>query len=303
MDGVRQTERHPGRSFDAAAHLALAFLALIWGYSWIATKVATTDASPLAVALGRSTVGALALLATLALTGRSLRPTPFVPTLIFGLLQTTGFSLTMAIAVSIGGAGKASVLAYTMPLWLTLIAWPVLGERIRRRGWLALGLAAVGLGLVATPLRATSLAASALPVLTGLIWAASAVWVVRMRRAAPHDLLALTAWQFVWGALALAPFALVLPLAVRWTVPFVAAMGFLAVFATALGWVVWLFILSRVPASVAGLGSLATPVVGVAMAAVQLHEIPAPMELGGMACIVTALALNAVTSDGGERAS
>ena len=294
MEGDRQTELHAGRG-SGAAHLALAFLALIWSYSWIATKVATHDASPLTVALGRSAVSGLALLGTLALTGRSLRPTPFVPTLIFGLLQTTGFSLTMAIAVSIGGAGKTAVLAYTMPLWLSLLAWPVLGERIRRRGWFALGLATVGLGLVATPLRAASLAASALPVLTGLIWAASAVWVIRMRRAVPHDLLSLTAWQFVWGALALAPFALVLPLAVRWTVPFAAAMGFVVI-ATALGWVVWLFILSRLPASVAGIGSLATPVLGVAMAALQLHEVPTPRELCGMAAIVTALGLNALPS-------
>lgn len=301
MGGGDQTERRGDGASGATAHLALAFLALIWGYSWIATKVATNHASPLAVALGRSALGAVALLATLALTGRSLRPTPFLPTAIFGLLQTTGFSLTMALAVSMGGAGRASVLAYTMPLWLSLLAWPVLGERIRTRGWVALGLAAIGLGLVATPLGARSFAASALPVLAGLIWAASAVWVIRMRRSVPHDLLALTAWQFVWGALALAPFVFLLPLEVRWTVPFVAAMGFLAIFANALGWVVWLFVLSRVPASVAGIGSLATPVVGVGLAAVQLHEVPSPRELCGMACIVTALGLNALTPERKER--
>jgi drug/metabolite transporter (DMT)-like permease len=87
----------------------------------------------------------------------------------------------------------------------------------------------------------------------------------------------------------------VLPLAVRWTVPFAAAMGFVA-FATAVGWVVWLFILSRLPASVAGIGSLATPVLGVVMAALQLHEVPTPRELCGMAAIVTALGLNALPS-------
>ncbi len=41
------------RSGAAAAYAALAFLALVWGYSWVATKVATRDASPLAVAWGR----------------------------------------------------------------------------------------------------------------------------------------------------------------------------------------------------------------------------------------------------------
>jgi drug/metabolite transporter (DMT)-like permease len=105
-----------------------------------------------------------------------------------------------------------------------------------------------------------------------------------MRSAAPYDLLSLTTWQMVWGSVALAPFALVLPVHVRWTPSFVAAVAFLVVFAAAVGWALWLFILSRLSASVAGIASLATPVVGVTIAALQLHEVPS-----AMGCIVAAL--------------
>lgn len=281
------------RGGGADAYLALGFLALSWGYSWVMVKVATQHASPVVVALSRNVLGAAALLAFLAATGRSLRPPPFLPTAVYGLLQTTCFHLLQSLAVSLAGAGKVAILAYTMPFWLALLAWPFLGEPIRGARWLALALAAVGLGLIVTPLETGSVGASALAVGSGLVWAASAVWVIRLRRTGSYDPLSLTAWQMVWGSLPLALLALVLPVHVRWTAAFLGAVTFLGVVANAVGWALWLFVLSRLPAGVAGVASLATPVVGVAAAAWQLHEIPSRAELAGIACVVVALVVNA----------
>ena len=61
-----------------------------------------------------------------------------------GLLQTMGFTLLQTLAVSMSGAGKVAVLAYTMPFWVAILAWPILGERIHGVRWIALALAAVG---------------------------------------------------------------------------------------------------------------------------------------------------------------
>lgn len=282
-------QRRPRRA-RLEAWLALAALAVIWGYSWVAMKVATRDGSPLLVAALRSVVGAAALLLYLPLTGRSIRPTPFVPTLVYGLLQTAGFTLLATVAVSMGGVGKTAVLAYTMPFWLALLAWRFLGERIRGATWAAFALAAVGLGLVVTPLGAST-RANALALGAGLVWAASAVWVVRALARERQDLLSLTAWQMVWGALALGAVAALGELHVRWTPSFVFAIAFLGVGASALAWSLWLLVLSRLPAGVAGLGSLSVPVVGLGLAAVQLGELPSGRELAGIACIVAALAV------------
>lgn len=276
------------------AYLALVGLWAVWGYSWISMKVATRDGSALLVATLRSGVGAAALLVYLALSGRSLRPTPFLPTLVYGLLQTAGFTLLGTVAVSLGGAGKIALLAYTMPFWLALLAWRFLGERPGRGTWVALGLAAAGLGLVVTPLGSRSLLANALAVAAGLVWAASAAWVVRVMARERVDLLSLTTWQMVWGALALGLVAAVVPVQVRWTPSFVGAIAFLGIGATALGWALWLLVLARLPAGVAGLGSLAVPVVSLLLAAALLGEIPPPRELAGIACIVAALAVQAL---------
>ena len=42
------------------------------------------------------------------------------------------------MALAGGGAGRTSVLVFTMPFWTLLLAWPVLGERVRGLQWIAL---------------------------------------------------------------------------------------------------------------------------------------------------------------------
>lgn len=281
---------------SATVYLALAVLALVWGYTWVTIKIATESASPLFVASARLSAATLVLFIILALTKRSLRPTPFVPTLILGLLQTSGWTLLQTIAVSQGGAGKSAVLGYTMPFWAALLAWPFLGERVAGLRWVALALAAAGLAFVVAPLERSGVRADALAVLAGVSWGASAVYAKRLRAKYDVDLLALTSWQLLWGTLPLVVLTLLFPAPVHWNAPFIAAMAFMAIGGGALGWFLWMFILSRLPAGVAGIASLATPVVGVLAAAIQLREIPSAGELIGMVLIVVALVVNTVST-------
>ncbi len=275
------------------AYAALGGLAFVWGYTWVVIKVATHDASPYVVAAVRPALGAVCLLVALVVMRRSLRPTPFRDTAVLGLLQTTGFTLLQTLAVSLAGAGKVAILAYTMPFWVALLAWPFLGERIDRARWTALGLAALGLGFVLAPLDAHAVLADVLGIASGIVWAASAVWAKRLRARHQVELLSLTTWQMIWGAIPLLIVMAVLPEHVRWTASFVAAMAYMTVASQALAWVLWLFVLSRLPAGTAGIASLATPVLGVGFAALQLHEVPSATELVGMALIVAALVVNA----------
>jgi len=281
---------------SSAVYLALVVLALVWGYTWVAIKIATASASPLFVASARLAAATTILFVVLAFSKRSIAPTPFVPTLILGLLQTSGWTLLQTLAVAQGAAGKSAVLGYTMPFWTALLAWPFLGERVAGWRWVALGLAAAGLAFVVAPLEPAGFRADVLAVLAGVSWGASAVYAKRLRAAYDVDLLALTCWQLLWGTIPLVILTLVFPAPVLWNTTFVAAMAFMAVAGGALGWFLWMFILSRLPAGVAGIASLATPVVGVVAAAIQLHEIPSTGELIGMALIVVALVVNAVSA-------
>jgi drug/metabolite transporter (DMT)-like permease len=78
---------------------------------------------------------------------------------------------------------------------------------------------------------------------------------------------------------------------VHWTGEFVAALLFSAVLATGMGWWLWMYVLSRTTAGIAGLNALGIPVVAVASSAIQLGERPPANELMGMALIAVALAL------------
>jgi drug/metabolite transporter (DMT)-like permease len=281
----------------AEAYLALVALALIWSYTWILIKVASEDASPFIVAAVRPALGAVVLFGVLAAMRRPLRPTPARDTIVFGLLQTTGWTALQTFGVILAGAGKTALLAYTMPFWIVLLAWPALGERLTPSRWCALGLAALGLGFILSPLGHGAVVADLLAIAAGLSWGAGTVWSKRMQRDdSSFDILRLTAWQMVWGSVPLLVIAAVIPEHVRWTFAFVGSMAFMIAISQALGWVLWLFIVARLPAGVAGIASLTTPVLTVAFAAVQLHEIPSARELIGMALLVVALVVNAFPS-------
>jgi drug/metabolite transporter (DMT)-like permease len=283
------------KSDEGPGYLALLALALIWGYTWIVIKVATSSADPFTVAALRSGIGAVCLFVALLATRRSLRPPPFLPTLAFGLLQTTGFTLFQTAAVATGGTGKAAILVYTMPFWTVLFAFVFLRDRIGASGWCALALAAIGLGFVVWPLDvAHGLASKAYAIVGGASWAGSIIVLKRLRARHTIEVVNLTAWQMVYGSVPLVVVALAYPHhRLVPTTPFVLALAYLAIVGTALAWIVWAFALSRLAAAAAGIGSLITPVTVVLMAWGFLGERPDPVEVTGIVIILAALVANA----------
>ncbi len=302
--GQQTTPRHdpPRAAGDGGGHpaprlglAALVALALIWGYNWAVMKIGLRYSQPFTFAALRTFLGALSLLVLLPVMRRPWRPPTIGLTAAVGLLQATGFAGLISWALQSGGAGKTSVLAYTMPFWLLLLARAFLGERLRRSQWLAVGLAFAGLVLALEPWRLHGVASSLMAVGAGLSWAASAVLVKVLQRRHTVDLLSFTAWQMLFGSIPLVVIALLTytgpPL---WTASFSAALVYNIVLGTALAWLLWLYILRTLPAGSAGMSTLAIPVIGVISAWLQLGERPGGAEALGMALIVAALCLLAL---------
>ena len=88
---------------------------------------------------------------------RPLRLTHAPQVLLIGLLQTTATFALVTWALVAGAAGKSAVLNYTMPFWVVLFAWPVLGERPPPVQWAAIALAFAGLALLVSPAAKSSL--------------------------------------------------------------------------------------------------------------------------------------------------
>ena len=296
------TSSPPAQNADAASAqvargrdlgiLALVVLGPIWGYGWVATKVALGYSQPLTFAALRLVLTVLCLFLMLVATRRSLRPPPLGYTTVIGVLQTTAFVGLVMVALHSGGAGKVAVLTYTMPFWLLLLAWTFLGERLRGVQWLAVLLAFAGLVLVVSPWQIHGVTSSVLTIAGGFAWAASALVVKLMQRRHHVDVLSLTTWQMTVGSV---PLILIAVLTYSggpdWTAGFIWGLAYTVLLANALAWVLWLYALRTLSAGAAGLGTLAIPVVGVVAAWLQLGERPSAVEAAGMTFIVGALAI------------
>ena len=282
------------RSRLSTAVAALLLLSLIWGYNWVVMKRVTAYIDPFDFSALRSLLGSVSLFVVMLLMRRPLKIVAIHKVIALGLLQTTAFTAMTQWALVVGGAGKTAVLVYTMPFWLMLSAWWLLGERVKTLQWRAAAVAASGLLLLVAPWPSSgTMFSNFLAVGGGLSWALATVLAKRMRRDHEYDVLALTAWQMLFGALALCLIALLLPSSrpLEPTAYFYAAIIFNAVFATALAWVLWVFVLSRLPVATAGLSTLGIPIIGVLAGWIELGERPDGFEIVGMLLIGIALAV------------
>jgi len=273
------------------AMAALAVLSLIWGFNWIVMKAVLEFVGPLTFSAMRYVFGTAVLFAVLRLRGESLAPTPWRDTLLIGLAQTTGFQILVQFALLSGGAGKTALLAYTMPFWVIPLAWLWLGDRPRARQWACIALAGAGLLLVLEPWHTQVGVASALLALGGgVCWAVGTVRSKRLFQRTAVSPLRLTAWQMLYGTLLIVALALCLrERATHWTPVLIGALVYNGVLSSGLAWALWLFIVQRLPAGVAGLASLITPLVGVLSAWLILHEQPDAAETAGIIVIGAAL--------------
>jgi drug/metabolite transporter (DMT)-like permease len=103
-------------------------------------------------------------------------------------------------------------------------------------------------------------------------------------------LLSLTAWQMLAGTVGLVVIAACVDeRPIEWNGAFVAALAYNAVLASGLAWLLWSYIVARLPTSLAGLSSLVVPLLGVLFAWALLAEVPSPAEAAGIALIGVAL--------------
>jgi len=273
--------------------VALTVLSTMWGYTWVLAKQALAYAPPFAFAAERCVGGDLALFLVMKLMGRPLRLVAPTQTLIVGLVQVAGFLAFQTWALVEGGPGKTAVLIFTMPIWTLLLAWPILGERIRGPQWLAAICTLAGLALIIEPWDMHASAFSNfLGVMAALSWATGTILIKRLRARHAVDLLSLTAWQMVLGAVPLVLLATLVPeRPTEWTLSFVEILTFMSIVSTAFGWWLWIWILDRLPAWEASLSVLGTPVVAIVSSRLVLGEPFKATEVSGIVLIGAGLML------------
>lgn len=280
---------HPPSQRGAVAALLLTLL--LWAYSWVVMKQAMAFIGPFDFAALRYLLGAAVLFVMLAATRQRRKPPPLAPTLLIGLCQTAAFQGLEQVALVHDGAGHVALLAYTMPFWAVLLAWPLLAERPTRRQWLGVALAMAGLIFILEPWTGLgSVRSAALAVAGGGAWAAGTVLSKRLFLRHAVVPLNLTAWQMLAGGLALGAVAVAVPQRpVVWNHALIGALAYSVIFASSLAWWLWLIVLQRLPTAVASLSSLGVPVLTVMLAWLIMGERPSPLEAVGVLFVLLGL--------------
>ncbi len=273
--------------------LALLGLWLIWSYNWLVVKEGLQYAGPFVFGALRGVPSAGLLFAAGLLARRRLAPVAPAGLALLGLFQTLGFVALTNLALVHGAVGKTTILVYTFPFWTVLLAWPLLGERIVGRQWLAVTMAGLGLLLVIEPWRlGGGLAPKLFAVASGLSWALAAVTGKWLRARHAIEVLPLTAWQMLLGGIGLIAASLAVPEPpVQWVPGFGFALAYTILLSTATAWLLWFYVLDHLPAGIAGLNLLVIPVLTVLLSRWRYAERPGSVELLGMLLIVAGLVL------------
>lgn len=270
----------------------LAVTSLGWGLNFPIMKNLLTEWPPLS-SRGLCGIAGAAALALIALArGQSLRaPRPMWSRLLLvSLLTIGGWVAFMGLALLWLSASEAAVLGISIPVWVAVLAWPVLGERVSLVRAVSLAVALAGITVL---IGGNGLEAS-LEKLPGLLCAlAGAVCVALGTVLTKHFPLAmpplsLAAWQIGIGCLPIAIVGLAVEqpqLAALSSVGW-ASMAYMTLVQFCLCYVCWFATLERLPAATASIGTLLVPVIGVLAAGAMLHE---PLGLRELAALAVAL--------------
>jgi drug/metabolite transporter (DMT)-like permease len=270
--------------------ICLAGTAVGWGLNWPAIKVLLQEWPPL---FSRGTAGlAAAMLLAAYAAGRGERltiPRPawgrLVLASVTNVLAWMGCSTVAMVWLTVGEGG---LLVYTMPIWATLLAWPILGARptVRTIAALVLGVAGLAVLLGGNPV---ALGAGKLP---GIVLALTAAILFALgtvtSRPLPIPPVALTAWQVGLGCL---PMVVAGMLFER---PDLGALGsagwaawvYMAAVPMGLCYLGWFAAVRRLPPATAATGMLLVPLIGVLSAVPILGE-----PLGAREALAVALTL------------
>ena len=273
----------------------LAAITLFWGANWPGMKIALSELTVWWFRAMCVWAGAIGLLGIAKLTGASLKvPRDEIPRLLLiSVFAIFGWQVCSAYGVSLMPAGRASIIAFTMPVWAAILGAFMLREPMTMPKFVGLLLGVAGLAVLmgddllligTAPLGALFMFGAALS------WAIGTVLFKKYKWTMP--IVTLVGWQLAAGAIPITLVALAiepLPDLTHLSGKVIGALIYL--FALPMVFCQWAYfkVVSIFPASIAAMGTLAVPVVGVYSSALILGEPVGVRELIALTLISAAL--------------
>ncbi len=263
--------------------VAFALVYVFWGSTYLGIGIAVENIPPAFMCAARFLIAGVVMLAYCAITGRRIlfsaqRLAHFAAV---GILLLMGGNLTLAYAERIVPTGLAALMIAVSPIWFMVLDSLLLGDhRISRRGQVGLAIGIAGVVVLIWPdlrhsnsLGHRELWWSLALQLGSFSWAFGSVLSKKWQTVAADPFSAI-AWQVVFAGIGNLIFALLVekPANVTWTFRGVAAILYLVVCGSWIGYTAYIWLLQHVPTSKVSTYAYVNPVVAVFLGWLVLHE-------------------------------
>ena len=288
-------------------YFAFALVYFFWGSTYLAIRIAVEHIPAALLGGVRFLTAGPLLLAYCALSGRSiaLNRKDFLRLLVLAVLLLTGGNVLLCYSEEYVPSGLAALIVAVVPLWVALIeAFIIKGDRLRARGWAGLGLGVAGLVVLLWPDLAPVLIGGGrtyvhtmMLVATGVVLLGSLSWsvgsIISRRSQLGVGPFAATGWEMTLAG------AVNLLLAtaigdwyqVQWSARGLAAVAYLIVFGSWIGFTAYIWLLEHVPTPKVATYAYVNPIVALVLGWLLAGERIDRYILIGAAVIVAAVAL------------
>lgn len=276
--------------------LFLACTAIGWGLNWPAMKILLRDWPPL---FARGIAGVVATIILFAIAAAS-RERIGMPRKAWGALLLASFTNVFAwmgfttISMTTLSISESALLVYTMPIWATLLAWPILGARPKPRdvAGLILGFAGLLVLFSGHPLGLASgkIVSIALALGAAILFALGSLLNARFVPVAP---ISFVAWQVGLGSLPMVVLGLAFehPDMGALRVDSSLMLAYMTLVPMGTCYLTWFAAIRRLPATTAAVGMLSVPVIGILAGALFLGDSVGSREMCAVILTLAGVAL------------
>ena len=261
-----------------AGFVLLAMVTLFWGANWPGMKIVLGEIPPWWFRFICLACGGAALLAISTASGNRLRLTgsDLAPMLLTAVFNMVGWHMFSAYGLTMVPAGRASIIAFTMPVWAALASVPLLGGRLTLNVVAGLVLGMTGLGVLIGHDMAVLGSA---PVGAAFMLGAAISWGIGTVLFKLFDwrspIATIIGWQLLLASVPVGAGALLLEPAPDLTTlsgPAIIALVYVLAFPMVFCQWAYFKIVRMFPAVYAAVGVLAVPLVGVISSLIVLGE-------------------------------
>jgi drug/metabolite transporter (DMT)-like permease len=260
--------------------LAFGLVYLFWGSTYLGIRIAIEHIPPALMCGTRFLISGMLMLSYCAFTGRKIgyRAWQLGQMAVVGILLLMAGNLTLSYAEEHVASGLAALILASTPLWfLVLDTWLLGDHHIAPRAIVGLGLGVFGIAVLLWP----KLTGSGVPqmwsslslLFSAFVWALGSVLSKRWQSSS-IDPLSATGWQMLAAGFANLFFAIAVGdfSRVIWTPRGIAAVWYLVICGSLIGYTAYIWLLAHVPISKVSTFAYVNPVVAVFLGWWVLHE-------------------------------